>query len=55
MHDMRLHEIRVITSKLRVIRVPGGWIYERVIQKLSDNDNLVIQTFVPYSDEFSQN
>lgn len=53
MHNMKLNEILVITPKLRVIRVPGGWIYERVIRKLSDTDHEVIQVFVPYSEEFN--
>lgn len=54
MYDMKLHEILVITPKLRVIRVPGGWLYERVIKRLSDADNDVIHTFVPYNEEFNE-
>lgn len=53
MHDMELHEIRAINNKIRVIRVPGGWIYERVIRRLSDTDNEVVAVFVPYSEEFN--
>lgn len=53
MHEMRLHEVRVITPRVRVIRVPGGWIYERVTKKISDTENEVIAVFVPYSDEFN--
>lgn len=53
MHDMKLHEVKVITPKIRVLRVPGGWIYERVIKKLSDTDTQVLNTFVPYSEEFN--
>lgn len=53
MHNMELHEIRAINNKIRVMRVPGGWIYERVIKKISDTENEVLAVFVPYSEEFN--
>lgn len=52
-HELSLHEVAVLTPKIRVIRVPGGWIYERVLRRISDTDNEVIALYVPYSDEFN--
>lgn len=54
MYEMNLHDVLVLTNKIRVIRVPGGWIYERVTKKISDTENEVIAVFVPYSDEFNE-
>ncbi len=53
LYSMALHDIVVINRKVRVLRVPGGWIYERVTKKLSDTDNEVFVVFVPYNDEFN--
>jgi hypothetical protein len=52
-YELELHEITVINGKVRVMRVPGGWIYERVLRRLSDTDFEVINTFVPYNEEFN--
>jgi hypothetical protein len=52
-YELKLHEITMLNQKIRVIRVPGGWIYERVTKKISDTDNEVIAVFVPYSDEYA--
>ena len=51
MHDMQLHEVR-IQGIYRIIRVPGGWIYERRTWRITEQDNDVEMIFVPYSDEF---
>ena len=51
MHDMKLHTVMRV-GRYRIIRVPGGWIYERIIRKLSDTENEVAMVFVPYSEEF---
>lgn len=49
LHDLELHDLMSIkTDKfgLRIVRVPGGWIYYRV----SDKDFPGV--FVPYNKEF---
>lgn len=52
-YELELHEITLINGKVRVMRVPGGWIYERVLRRISDTEFEVINTFVPYSDEYA--
>lgn len=52
-YELGLHEITIVNKKIKVMRVPGGWIYERVLRRISDNDNEVIAIFVPYSEEFN--
>jgi hypothetical protein len=52
-YELELHEITIINSKVRVMRVPGGWIYERILRRLSATDFEVINTFVPHSDEYA--
>jgi hypothetical protein len=42
LYKMDLHQIRTIRSNMRVIRVPGGWIYYG-----SDAG-----VFVPFNNEF---
>jgi len=53
-HKLGLFEVYSVTKKLRFIRVPNGWICERVIKKLSDTESEVIALFIPYSDEFNE-
>lgn len=50
-YDLQLHEIITLGKKIRIMRVPGGWIYERVIRKISDTDFEVVTTFVPYNED----
>lgn len=46
-HNMQLHDIKVINNNLKILRVSGGWIYNR-----GDNPSSQTQCFVPYSNEF---
>ncbi len=46
LHSMSLHEVLYGGFGVRVIRVPGGWLYRD-----SRQDN-VTSTFVPYHDEY---
>jgi hypothetical protein len=50
LYEMELHDIIKFTKHLIVIRVPGGWIYNRI----ADNaENISISSvFVPFNDEF---
>jgi hypothetical protein len=52
MHKMKLHEV-IIQGKYRIIRVPGGWIYERQVRKITSTDSEVELVFVPLNDEFN--
>ena len=52
-YELDLHEVTIINNKVRAIRVPGGWIYERVTKRLSVTDNEIVAVFVPYSDEYA--
>ena len=51
LHDMKLHEVTVV-GVYRIIRVPGGWIYERQTRQLTSDKNDVEIVFVPYNTEF---
>ena len=44
LHKMRLHETIRIDQRIKITRVPGGWIYNFIGIKTS--------TFVPFSHEF---
>lgn len=44
-YDLKLHE-DIITKGLRIMRVPGGWLYENCQYPLPP-------VFVPYNNEFS--
>jgi len=48
---MKLHEV-IVVGVYRVIRVPGGWIYERQTKPISSDKSEVEIVFVPYSPEF---
>jgi len=48
-YDLELHEALQINKWQVVRRVPGGWIYAFC----DDETSLVVQTFVPYDDEFN--
>lgn len=50
MHDMKLHEV-IVVGVYRIIRVPGGWIYERQTKKISRSEREVELVFVPYSEQ----
>jgi hypothetical protein len=50
LYDMKLHEFVKIDNKLTVMRVPGGWIYNRF--GWDDGDVLRTSTFVPLNNEF---
>ena len=49
-YEMELHESIILSSELCVTRVPGGWIYDRLLRNLGDIKSL----FVPYNDEFKE-
>ena len=46
MTNMKLHAI-VKAGSYNIIRVPGGWIYER-----KEKGSQVVAVFVPFNDEF---
>ena len=53
-YDMKLHERREHRN-YDIMRVPGGWIYERYIIEGSGNhkrDIFTAMVFIPYNDEF---
>ena len=51
-YELELHEVTVINARVRVMRVPGGWIYERLTKPLSATDNEAVLVFVPHSSEY---
>ena len=56
LYDLDLHECCCIDDGENdfAIRVPGGWIY-RSQEEQETGHITVVQTFVPYSDEFNPN
>ena len=52
-YELELHEVTVIHKNIRVMRVPGGWIYERLTRKISDTENEAVAIFVPYNAEYA--
>lgn len=50
-HHMCLHDYRLISKNLGVLRVPGGWIYYTE-QTLSDGSTRALSNFVPMNNEF---
>ena len=49
-YDLELHE-PTIKGVYTIIRVPGGWIYQRV--DVVAGGKIPSMVFVPYSDEFN--
>ena len=52
-YDLELHEVTIVGRRYRVMRVPGGWIYERLTKRISETDSEAITVFVPYSNEYA--
>jgi hypothetical protein len=52
-HDLELHEVTVVRKRYRVVRVPGGWIYERLTKRISETESEAVAVFVPYSAEYA--
>jgi len=52
-YELELHEVTIINNRIRVLRVPGGWIYERLTKKISHTENEAVAIFVPYSAEYA--
>lgn len=49
-YNMKLHQARrILRDDIRVIRVPGGWIYESI-----DEGKVSAAVFVPFNDEFQR-
>lgn len=51
LYELSLHEATV-QGVYRIIRVPGGWIYERQTKRISDSEREVQVVFVPFNGEF---
>lgn len=53
-YEMQLHDVITVekeNTRIRIIRVPGGWIYglnERSVRNIIDTTSI----FVPYDNEF---
>ncbi len=51
-YDLKLHELTFFTNKdddvIKILRVPGGWIYSFLIKSESDTKMI----FIPYNNEF---
>ena len=46
LYEMKLHEAHKVTDEVKVVRVPGGWVYT------VNRDHHFAMTFVPHSKEF---
>jgi hypothetical protein len=46
-YELKLHETTEVAKNLYATRVPGGWVYDSVI-----NYDNIVSVFVPYNDEF---
>ncbi len=45
MIDMPLHDVRLFENNFQILRVPGGWLYERIHE--FENGMYMTTTFVP--------
>jgi hypothetical protein len=54
-YEMKLHEEFYIDSCIRVLRVPGGWIYITKRETSFDHKSVALSSvFVPYNNEFQE-
>ena len=55
-YDLGLNEGMPLNYDVRILRVPGGWIYTHFNIKYSreDEDEIATSVFVPYNDEFKE-
>lgn len=53
-HSMKLNKIYEIDSFNRILRVPGGWIYNQEWHTDGSAENtMTTSVFVPFSNEFN--
>lgn len=51
LYDMKLHERYDMSRVLSVVRVPGGWLYQWLMENGTGGYDMA-QTFVPFDTEF---
>ena len=50
-HKMKLHN-KIYEPDMTIIRVPGGWIYQFILQNTQYQTSLINSVFVPFNTEF---